>query len=135
MKMNVDCIRSVLEYIIESQTVNDKLQVIPVKTKELYDSKDLEKFTKQDILYSLYLLNDGEYIKCLISNYDNETSFIEINQVTYKGHMFYETVREPTVWEKTKDIIKKAGNHTLEFVEQVAHDAAVESIKAIVSNT
>jgi len=36
------------------------------------------------------------------------------------------------VWKQTKDIIKNAGIHTLEFIEQVAHDVAVEAAKEMV---
>ena len=36
---------------------------------------------------------------------------------------------------KTKSIINKVGNHTLEFVENVAHDVAVESAKELIKGT
>lgn len=133
MEMNINCMRDVLSYIIENQKINDNLQILPTKTKEIYDSDSLKKYTKQELFYSLYLLNDGEYIKCFKMNCDNTVNYIEVSKVTYKGHRFYETVREPTVWEKTQSILKKAGIHTLEFVMQVAHDVAVESVKAITS--
>lgn len=32
---------------------------------------------------------------------------------------------------KTKNIVGKVGNHTLEFVEGVAHDVAVEFAKVV----
>jgi hypothetical protein len=50
-----------------------------------------------------------------------------------KGHQFAETIKEPTVWEKTKSIANKVGNHTLRFLENLAHDVAVEIAKQTLS--
>ena len=43
-----------------------------------------------------------------------------------QGYQFAETIKEPTIWEKTKSIAGRVGNHTLGFVEGIAHDVAVE---------
>ena len=49
-----------------------------------------------------------------------------------RGYQFAETVRESNVWEKTKSIASRVGNHTLDFIEGVAHDVAVEMGKQAV---
>lgn len=36
-------------------------------------------------------------------------------------------------WEKTKTIANKVGNHTIEFMEGVAHDVAVEFAKEFIA--
>lgn len=59
--------------------------------------------------------------------------FCEINNITYPGHQFLNTVRPEPIWNKTKNIVAKVGNHTLAFVESVAHDIAVESAKQAIT--
>lgn len=49
--------------------------------------------------------------------------------MTHRGHQFYESIRPEPIWNKTKSIISKVGVHTLDFIEGVAHDVAVESAK------
>jgi hypothetical protein len=41
-------------------------------------------------------------------------------QLTWQGHEFIETVRDPEVWVRTKEGAKKAGNFGLEFVIEIA---------------
>ena len=133
MKMNLDCIRDVLLFIIDTQIIDSNLKIVPISCKDIYSSEKLEKYSQQEIFYSLLLLKEGQYISCLSKSYDNTIVIFEITNVTYKGHMFYESIRESTVWEQTKSTAKKIGNHTLEFVEKVAHDMAVEGFKAFIS--
>jgi hypothetical protein len=41
-------------------------------------------------------------------------------QLTWRGHEFLETVRDPEVWKRTKDGARKAGNFGLGFVVELA---------------
>lgn len=53
--------------------------------------------------------------------------------MTYLGFQFYESIQPEPIWNKTKNIIKQVGVHSLEFIETVAHDIAVESAKQMVA--
>lgn len=46
---------------------------------------------------------------------------------------FLETIKPELIWNKTKSIISKVGVHTLNFIEDIAHDVAVESAKQAVT--
>ena len=59
----------------------------------------------------------------------------QIENITYLGHQFLETVRPEPIWNKTKSVVSKVGVHTLGFIEGVAHDIAVESAKQAVTIT
>ena len=133
MKMNIDCIRDILSFIVNTQTVDDDLSIVPIQVNDIYDSEKLKNHSKQEIFYSLILLKEGGYILCTSSSYSNVVVLFEVIRITYKGHTFYESIREQTVWEKTKSTAKNVGNHTLEFIESIAHDIAVEGVKTILS--
>lgn len=48
-------------------------------------------------------------------------------------HKFYESIQSEHIWDKTKSVISKVGVHTLDFIEGVARDVAVESAKQAVT--
>ena len=133
MEMNIDCIRDILSFIVDTQTIDDNLTIVPIQVNDIYDGEKLKNYSKQEIFYSLTLLKEGGYILCTSSSYSNVIVLFEVIRITYKGHTFYESIREQTVWEKTKSTAKNVGNHTLEFIESIAHDIAVEGVKTIIS--
>lgn len=133
MEMNIDCIRDILSFIVDTQTIDDNLTIVPIQVNDIYDGEKLKNYSKQEIFYSLTLLKEGEYILCTSSSYSNVVVLFEVIRITYKGHTFYESIREQTVWEQAKSAAKQVGNHTLEFIESIAHDVAVEGAKMIIS--
>ena len=133
MKMNIDCIRDILSFIVDTQTIDDNLTIVPIQVNDIYDGEKLKNYSKQEIFYSLTLLKEGGYILCTSSSYSNVVVLFEVIRITYKGHTFYESIREQTVWEQAKSAAKQVGNHTLEFIESIAHDIAVEGAKTIIS--
>lgn len=138
MRINIDCIRDVLIYCINYLDYIENGNVWKrevVDLKEIYTSKDLCEYKKKDIMYSVLKLKEAGYIITAHEYPQNETYINDclIIDVTMKGHQFAETIKETTIWEKTKSIVSKIGNHTLVFVEGIAHDIAVESAKQAVT--
>ena len=138
MRINIDCLRDVLLYCINNLDYIEngyiwKCEV--VELNDIYKSEDLQQYPKKDIMYSVLKLKESEYIK-ISCEQPKEATYINdcvIMDVTMKGHQFAETIKEPTVWEKTKSIANKVGNHTLHFLENLAHDVAVEIAKQTIS--
>lgn len=56
------------------------------------------------------------------SQLDNMTTapMIMISRMTWAGHEFTDTVRDPVVWEKTKESMKGLGNFGIEGVKALA---------------
>lgn len=132
MKMNIDCIRETLSYIIDTQVMNSDLQFTPLVCESILTAAALSGYSREDIYYSLILLEEEKYIVCSIQSFGQSKIIYEIQRVTYNGQKFYESVRDKTIWERTKDTAKRVGNHTLGFLEQIAHDVAVEAAKQAV---
>ena len=141
MKMNEDCIRDILKFLVENLSItidnrnnkggfNDISMLGIMKTFE-------SQYNKEDIWYSVYNLSQDRFIE---SNDIRKQSgvgfaFVEIYNVTHRGHQFYETIQSDNIWNKTKSVVSKVGVHTLNFVESVAHDVAVESAKQFIKST
>lgn len=130
MKLNPDCMRDILLYLEENLKIqNNSFSSISLDTLQ----NNLTKYSKEDIFYSVYNLREIHYIEGTFLGADNLKMYVcIIDNITYVGHQFLDTVRPETVWNQTNSIIKKAGIHTLEFIELVAHDIAVESAKEMV---
>lgn len=139
MQINEDCIRDILGYIIKNidyKKEKDKYYVIEVSLLQLYSDESLsKKYEEKDIMYSVLKLLEIHFIK-VSDIFPINKSIIErckICEVTYTGHKSYSTIQPEPIWEKTKSIIGKIGNHTLNFIETVAHDVAIESAKQAVT--
>lgn len=139
MKMNEDCLRDVLEFLVENLTLKIKdnkggfNSVSLLSIMKTFDNK----YTKEDIWYSIYNLSQDRFIETndICKQSLNGFAFVEIYNVTHRGHQFFETIQPQQLWDKTKSVITKVGVHTLGFIEGVAHDVAVESAKQAVSIT
>ena len=133
MKLNPDCIRDILLFLEENLEIKDG-SFTWVSLQTLEDS--LTAYSKEDIFYSVYNLREINYIEGYFMGADNLKMYVcHIENITYAGHQFLDSVRPETVWNQTKSIIKKMGIHTLEFIESVAHDVVVESAKQAVINS
>lgn len=90
---------------------------------------------KKDIAYSILKLLEINFIKASEVSPENAGVIqkCEVYEVTYLGHKFYESIQSEHIWDKTKSVISKVGVHTLDFIEGVARDVAVESAKQAVT--
>lgn len=139
MTINEDCIRDILGYLVKNidyeKDIDGSFRVVQVSLFQLYKDADLSTLYKdKDIMYSVLKLLEIHFIK-VSDIFPKNQSIIDrcaICEVTYTGHKFYETIQPESVWNKTKSIVGKIGNHTLGFIESVAHDVAVESAKEFV---
>lgn len=140
MKINENCIRDVLGCIINGidykRNIDKKMEVVPISLNQLYSNQKLSKtYEEKDIMYSVLKLLEIRFI--IVSDiFPENKSVIErcsICEVTYTGHKFYETVQPESIWDKTKSIVNKVGNHTLNFIEETAQIIASESAKQAVT--
>lgn len=140
MQMNLECIKDVLLYCVNNikiKKVGNDWKIDKVNLETLYNADELKKYDQIDIMYSVIKLKECHYIS-IFSCFPENGAILKrcsIDDVTIDGHKFIDSVKEPTIWNKTKSIINKVGNHTLEFVEGVAHDVAVESAKELIKGT
>ncbi len=136
MQMNIDCLKDVLQFCVDNidyEEDGDSWNTKSVNLIMMYESPEL-KYDKKDIMRSVLKLDECGFIK-VSTKFPNNKPYLErcsIEDVTFRGYQFIESVREPSIWEKTKSIAGKVGNHTLNFIESVAHDVAVEAGKEAV---
>ena len=140
MKLNPDCMRIILKYCVENidykeLDLNSWFEK-SVSLDMLYNCEELKSFDKKEIMYSVMKLYEYRYIA--LSNISPEKGQkyfdrCDIIDVTIYGHDFYNAIQEDTIWNKTKNIVGKVGNHTLKFIEDTAQMVAVASAKQAVA--
>lgn len=131
MKLNPDCIRDTLLYLeteLQIDSTRGKFKKIPLgKIQEHFE----EKYSKDDIWYSVYNLKEIRYIDGTFQDSSSSVMYIcNISNITWSGHEFLNSVRPKTVWDATKNGAKKLGLMSISALNMIAS----EITKAIVTN-
>lgn len=137
MKLNEDCIRDTLSILVNELIfiIDKKYNKVEFGKLTFFDIKnEFNQYTNEDICQSLYILAQNNYIrgKHLLDMNGQLLSTIYVNEVTYLGYQFYESIQPEPIWQKTKTILKQVGVHSLNFIESVAHDVAIECAKQVI---
>lgn len=139
MIINENCIRDILKYLVENLNItiekHNRFTYNNISVYKLIEELNYLKYTKEDIIYSVNILASLSFIEGekLSDKVNVPYAFQTINNVTYRGQKFYESIKPEPIWNKTKSIVSKVGVHTIEFIEGIAHDVIVESAKEATS--
>ena len=101
MKLNYDCVRSVL------LTVETIFEQLP-------------KYGDNEILYTIEKLKEAGYINAALHFAAGHFIDGAVSSITYSGHEYLDNIREPEVWRKVKAMLKNAGAITLPLISQAA---------------
>lgn len=141
MKLNMDCVRSVM-LCVEDHTDFDhycffihysRSNLLDILGEEPIDSPayqvELEsKFDNDDILYSVKYCIESGFIT-LLPGSTTDGYRVNIGGITVAGHNFLENIRSDTNWAKVKKAAIKAGSFSADVIAGIAKDVAVEAAK------
>lgn len=139
MRFSNEAMRDILMFIEEDQEYyddkcGDKLMdkyTIPLITNNEYFFPLFEKhkYSKDELTYTIGKMIEGN----LLTYIGSRESFLQITGISFYGIQLLDSIRPQSTWEKVKDVANKVGNHTIKFIEETAHDVAVESAKQAVT--
>lgn len=89
----------------------------------------LPKYSRQDIAYTLYLLNESDYIDARITEADCGIYNIRVYRLTYSGHELIDTIRSNTIWSKIVSAISTIGSASLPVIQELGTHYALEVLK------
>jgi len=111
MKRNMDLVRDLLLAIEKHPTLADGSQILSVDSSEKLGIQD---HSLEEIFYHLELLIKKGLI-------DGEITLLYIiSGLTWDGHDFLDSIRDPVIWQETKEGVKKAGGFSLELLSDLA---------------
>lgn len=107
MKLNFDTVRTVLLEIEEKTDLDNSL---------LYEKSE----TDPDVFYTLLKLNEAQLINSIETKTWIGVLQIEVKSLTYEGHKFLDTIRDPKVLKQTKERLKSFSSVSIEIFSKVA---------------
>ena len=118
MKLNYDCVRSVLLTVEKSKTIDEELNINPLAVETIFEQ--LPKYEDNEILYTIEKLKEAGYINAALHFAAGHFIDGTVSSITYSGHEYLDNIREPEVWRKVKTMLKNAGAITLPLISQAA---------------
>ena len=118
MKLNYDCVRSVLLTVEKSKTIDEELNLNPLAVETIFEQ--LPKYEDSEILYTIEKLKEAGYINAVLHFAAEHFINGAVSSITYSGHEYLDNIREPEVWRKVKTMLKNAGDITLPLISQAA---------------
>lgn len=118
MKLNYDCVRSVLLTVEKSKTIDEELNLNPLAVETIFEQ--LPKYEDSEILYTIEKLKEAGYINAALHFAAGHFIDGAVSSITYSGHEYLDNIREPEVWRKVKTMLKNAGATTLPLISQAA---------------
>ena len=128
MKLNHDCIRNLLLFLEVNLKTKSNGNPKGIKLRNITGEDHLAKFTENDIYYSAGKLVEINYIK-LVNNSVAPRRMI-INEITWDGHDYIDSIRDSKVWSEVKNKTKGLSDVAIDIVKGIA----VEIIKGRVNN-
>lgn len=133
MKLKPDCVRDVLLYLEENLTIDlSRNNFNEVKLTQLRNEPSLrDRYTEEDIWYVVYNLKEIHFIEGRINDAGRDKMFYcEIQNITWAGHDFLNTIRPISIWEATKNNATKLGLTSMRALSGIAMNVA----NAIITN-
>lgn len=87
---------------------------------EQIDGIGLGGYTEDQIVYHVELMAEAGLINANVQHYlGGETPTYLISRLTWKGHEFLDTVRDPAIWRNTKAGAAKVGGWTFDVLKDL----------------
>lgn len=117
MKLNPSCIRSLLIHCEDSLTLDEHLTWQPLHLPDFCSSFPI--YSRQEIAYTLYLLDEAGYIETHVIEADNGIMDIYVFRLTYLGHEFIDSIRSNTVWKKIQSALNVVSSASLPVIQEL----------------
>ncbi len=80
---------------------------------------EIEGYSHEQITEHLFMLREAGFIEGVDSSHMDGRDIIVL-RMTWSGHEFLETVRDPEIWRKTKSVAVVAGGWTAGILSGIA---------------
>lgn len=139
MKLNPECVRDILLYLEENNTLihhNSNEKRIQHKEISIFELAEIMlneyNYEYDEALYAIEKLMEIGYVKYggISTGSGHSIIFGNIYDITYQGHNFLNTIRSQSIWKATVSGAKKIGSMSIHTLTTLS----MEIMKAIVTN-
>lgn len=132
MKLNHECVRDVLLYVEKNciyeddSLTGDRKIHTRVIYEVIHDQNLSSTYSEDDIIYTVVQLFLDNMLIGSLSPFGFNFNYCEIESLSPKGHEFLDTIRDDSIWKKTKEHIGKIVSSTsIPIISQVASKIAI----------
>lgn len=122
MKLNHEFVRSLLLYVENNPEESSRTE------GELVAFGENHSLTRDEVVYTVKKLKEAGYITAMILEADQGTYAFSINSITWSGHEFLDTIRDPKIWRDTKEKTSKLASVSLNILSEVASSIVVKTL-------
>lgn len=133
MRFNYDCIRDVLLYLESNLGYEEDSTILKtLNWQQISNASELsEKYSTDEITHCLELLKDNDFIK--VPNFrrlpSGDIYIFDVNDITWNGYDLLDTIKNDTVWQKTKEQLKKVGSSGMNIILSTAIEFGKDFVK------
>lgn len=123
MKLNHDCVRDVLLFVEEEQRPGIFLHLndfISIQDKNTSTKKHLSLYDAETIKYTLMKLHETGYLKDNPSIISGRLVEYSTGALTWEGHKFLDTIRDPKIWKTTKTVASHLESVSITLISNIA---------------
>ena len=136
MKLSADCIRDVMLEIEKSWSLSlcdgGGIHMGTVGIDDL--CRALPEHSKEDIFYSLYNLDQAGFINISVLWASGRVAVeCAVNYMTYSGHEFLNSIRDPKRWSLIKSGLKAVRSYSLDVVAAISKGISNAAIDKFVN--
>lgn len=115
MRLNYDWVRSFLLMIEKSNDISGAN--VAVVNDFLDETKDA---TRNDVAYMVKNLTEAGFINGSIKWADNQPYIIFPGNLTFQGHEYLDSIRDPKIWKTVKSLTSHLESVSLKIVSDTA---------------
>lgn len=98
--------------------------------KKIYEDEYLDSIYLIDgIKYCILKLREAGYINTTIYGRKDKISMLDIDCITYEGHMFLNSIKDVAIWNKIKERLGNAGKVSISIISKVATELGTSYLK------
>lgn len=114
MRLNQDCVRDCLKFVESDLTLGHFLRL-----SDFLTSDSLKKYSEQDIKYTLMKLSETDFLHSTPNILENDLISFSTGMLTWNGHKFLDTIRDPEVWSKTKKVTSHLESVSITLLSEI----------------
>lgn len=134
MVLNIDCMRAVLEYLVDNLSLRYEdltIEFRAINVNAIYT--DIIGYDDEDIFYAVYNLWQAGYIEANVKMSYTIVRDFDIWNVSYEGQQFYQNIHKSSVWERTKQVANKAGSVAISILSSIAQSIIMQEISVLIA--
>lgn len=90
-----------------------------LRLQDFVDNPELD-YSDEDIKYTLEKLDETPYLNMeLVPGSNSGIAGVFVNSITWEGHKFIDTIRDPKVWKTTKKIVSHLESVSIDLISKI----------------